>query len=79
MQGTTGEARKNSEATFSFGHTSVCRLAKTNIHQLCEDTGYRLEDSLGAMADWEDGELECQGNLSYQHNLMMMRIYNIFL
>ena len=41
----------------TYGHTSVSQPAKTYIHQLCVDIGYRIEDLLRAMADgdkwWE--------------------------
>ena len=36
------------------GHTSVGELAKTDIHQLCADTGYSLENLQGVMNDRDD-------------------------
>ena len=44
---------------------------RTYSHQLCADTGYNLENLLGAIDD-RDGWRENQENPHYQHNLMMM-------
>ena len=56
MVGIAGEVRRNSSATFTYGllqhgHTSVGQPTKTYIHQLCADTGYRLENLPRVMAN----------------------------
>ena len=39
--------------TPSHGRPKTRRPARTYIQQLCTDTGYDLEDLLGAMDDWD--------------------------
>ena len=59
MQGTAGEVRTNSWATFSYGHlsygrVSVGRPTRTYLQQLCADAGCRLEDLLEVMDDRDE-------------------------
>ena len=56
MQDTAGEVRRNSHDTFMVPFTWTGK-SRTYIQQLCADTGYSLENMLGAMDDrdvwWE--------------------------
>ena len=57
----TGHCRRNKDELISdvllwtpaYGRAKVGRPARTYIQQLCADTGYSLEDFLGAMDDRE--------------------------
>ena len=58
MQDTAGEARTNSSVMYSYGtpaygQAKAGRPARTNIQQLCEDTGCNPEDLPKAMNDRE--------------------------
>ena len=64
--------------------TSVGRLRKTNLQQLCTDTVCSLENQSGAMGEWNEWrergrererERESLGNLRYQHDLMMIHTH----
>ena len=61
--------------TFTNGLASVIQPARTYLHQLCGDTGYNLEELLGAMDDrerWRERERESQEYPYCQSNLMIM-------
>ena len=54
--------------TPTYGREKAGRPARTYIQQLCEDTGWSLEDLLEAMNDREKG----QGYLCWRHDMMKM-------
>ena len=78
MQGIVGEVRMNSLATFSDGllHMDTPMwgdLQKTYVHQLCVDTGCKLEDLPWVMSN-SNGEGENKRNPCC-YVMMIMALY----
>ena len=62
-----GRTQKQSSSVNSHTQTHQCWSTKNLIHQLCSDTGCRLDCLQRAMADW-NGWRESQGNLCSQYD-----------
>ena len=62
--------------TPTHGRANAGRPARIYIQQLCENTGCCPEDLPEAMNDREKWRREGQGYPCYQHNMMMMMIYD---